>query len=190
MEFNDDSASPSKRFLEFEAELTGSTPSAQFQMNAPAFLQYAAAREGASDLFNVHTKVNQLHARLPSVETQCIEDILEAQGGNFGHAVEVLRGFAPEIKVEHSAQFTKKQSRPITSSCHVTDVSDLTCSMTANTFEAENTAHARPARCQSDIVPEHALYALDSQLKAQQFPDADTGFDDVLCAPHCDALAD
>jgi hypothetical protein len=57
-------------------------------------------RDDSSLVFNVRTKVNQVHVRSPSVDTQCTEDILEAQGVNLGHAVEVLRGFAPEIEVE------------------------------------------------------------------------------------------
>ena len=58
-------------------------------------------RDDSSLVLNVSTKVNQVHVRSPSEDTQCVEDILEAQGGNLGHSVEVLREFAPDIEVEH-----------------------------------------------------------------------------------------
>jgi hypothetical protein len=61
----------------------------------------SAARQGACDIFDAQAKDNELNSGFPLLDTQFIEDIPQAQGGNAGHAVEVGRAFASEAAVQH-----------------------------------------------------------------------------------------
>jgi hypothetical protein len=72
----------------------------------------SAARQGACDVFDAQAKDNQLHSGFALVDSQCIEDVPQAQGGNAGRAVEVVRAFDSEAAVQLSTSTIRFHPEP------------------------------------------------------------------------------